>query len=39
MQAEDFRALTPLFYAHVHPYGVFRLNMQEHLPVEYPMAA
>ncbi|MBN8190577.1 Tn3 family transposase [Bacillus sp. NTK074B] len=28
---EDFRALTPLIYSHVNPYGTFRLNMQERL--------
>ena len=31
---EDFRALTPLIYAHVNPYGTFKLNMQERLPIE-----
>ncbi|GGA58993.1 putative transposase [Kroppenstedtia guangzhouensis] len=28
---EDFRALTPLIYSHVNPYGTFRLNMKERL--------
>ncbi len=28
---EDFRALTPLVYAHVNPYGTFKLNMKERL--------
>ncbi len=28
---EDFRALTPLIYSHVNPYGTFRLNMRERL--------
>jgi Adenylate and Guanylate cyclase catalytic domain len=27
----DRRALTPLFYSHVNPYGFFRLNMEERL--------
>lgn len=25
------RALTPLFWSHVNPYGRFRLNMDTHL--------
>jgi TnpA family transposase len=28
---EDFRALTPLIYSHVNPYGTLRLNMKERL--------
>jgi TnpA family transposase len=28
---EDLRALTPLLYSHVNPYGTFRLDMQERL--------
>ncbi|MGM0854731.1 MAG: Tn3 family transposase [Bacillota bacterium] len=31
---EDFRALTPLIYAHVNPYGTFKLNMQERLRIQ-----
>ena len=31
---EDLRALTPLIYAHVNPYGVFRLDMNERLDIE-----
>lgn len=34
MTPEDFRALTPLVYTHVNPYGTFRLNMSERLPLE-----
>jgi len=34
MAPEDFRALTPLIYTHVNPYGTFRLNMNERLPLE-----
>jgi len=34
MSPEDFRALTPLIYTHVNPYGTFRLNMSERLPLE-----
>jgi hypothetical protein len=31
---DDLRALTPLIYAHVTPYGTFKLDMQELLPGE-----
>jgi TnpA family transposase len=34
MAPEDFRALTPLVYSHVNPYGTFKLNMSERLPLE-----
>ena len=34
MGTDELRALTPLIYAHVNPYGVFRLNMTERLPIE-----
>jgi hypothetical protein len=34
LQAEDLRALTPLIYAHVNPYGRFYLDMDERLPLE-----
>ena len=30
---EDYRALSPLIYAHVNPYGVFELNMNERLSI------
>ncbi|MEK4787976.1 MULTISPECIES: Tn3 family transposase [Bacillus] len=33
---EDFRALTPLIYAHVNPYGTFKLNMKERLILQKP---
>jgi len=40
MRSEDFRALTPLIYAHINPYGVFDLDMSTRLPIEeLPMAA
>ncbi len=29
MKKEDLRALTPLIYSHVTPYGVFRLDLSE----------
>jgi len=31
---EDFRALTPLIYAHVNPYGTFKLNMKDRLAIQ-----
>lgn len=31
---EDLRALTPLFYNHVNPYGTFNLNMEKRLPID-----
>lgn len=31
---QDFWALTPLIYCHVHPYGDFNLDMEERLPIE-----
>ncbi|KLU63705.1 Tn3 transposase DDE domain protein [Desulfosporosinus acididurans] len=34
MTPEDFRALTPLVYTHINPYGMFKLNMSERLPLE-----
>ena len=30
----ELRALTPLIYSHVNPYGIFRLNMAERLHIE-----
>lgn len=33
LTAEDYRALSPLIYAHVNPYGVFELNMDERLQI------
>ena len=34
MGPDELRALTPLIYAHVNPYGIFRLNMDERLSIE-----
>jgi TnpA family transposase len=31
---EDLRALTPLLWGHVNPYGVFRLDMSERIRIE-----
>jgi TnpA family transposase len=34
MSTEDLRALTPLFYTHINPYGSFDLNMNERIEVQ-----
>lgn len=34
MGPNELRALSPLIYAHVNPYGIFRLNMAERLQIE-----
>jgi hypothetical protein len=34
MLREDLRALTPLIYAHVTPYGTFRPDMSQRLAIE-----
>jgi Transposase and inactivated derivatives, TnpA family len=34
MTKEDFRALSPLIYSHVNPYGHFNLDMDERIPIE-----
>jgi TnpA family transposase len=34
MTPEDLRALTPLIYAHVTPYGMFRLDMSKRLDID-----
>ena len=34
----DLRALTPLKWQHVNPYGTFTLNMQERLPLDISFA-
>ena len=31
---EDFRALTPLTYAHINSYGTFELDMQQRLHLD-----
>ena len=33
MTEADWRGLTPLFYGHVNPYGVFDLDMESRLPL------
>ena len=36
MTTEDWRALTPLFYWHVNPYGRFDLDMKFRLSLKEP---
>ncbi len=38
MGDDELRALTPLIYAHINPYGRFRLDMEKRLLIE-PIAA
>lgn len=33
MTVEDFRALSPLVYTHINPYGTFELDMDARLPL------
>jgi hypothetical protein len=39
LTAEDYRALTPLIYSHVNPYGTFQLDMSTRLPIAEALAA
>ena len=34
MQVVDYRALSPLIYAHINPYGRFDLDMDKRLPID-----
>ena len=34
MTPRDLQALTPLIYAHINPYGMFQLDMNERLDLE-----
>jgi TnpA family transposase len=36
---EDKRALTPLLYVHINPYGLFFLDMHKRIPLELKRAA
>jgi hypothetical protein len=38
MNAVDLRALSPLIYSHVNPYGQFDLDMSKRLPIEADFA-
>ena len=33
MTVEDYRALTPLGYGHVNPYGLFQLDLDQRLRI------
>lgn len=35
MLPQDYRALTPLFYTHINPYGSFDLSMDERIPIDF----
>jgi TnpA family transposase len=39
LQPEDLRALTPLVYSHVTPYGTFQLDMNKRLEIERTVTA
>ena len=34
VKQEDLRALRPLIYSHVTPYGLFRLDLNERMRIE-----
>jgi Tn3 transposase DDE domain len=34
LTARDLRALTPLIWEHVNPYGRFELDMETRLPID-----
>lgn len=34
MRQEDYRALTPLIYSHINPYGEFNLDLSRRIPIE-----
>ena len=36
---EDLRALSPLIYNHVNPYGIFELDMEQRIPFGTRIAA
>jgi TnpA family transposase len=39
MMPEDLRGLTPLFFNHINPYGLFPLDMSSRIPLEVKEAA
>lgn len=39
LTVEDYRALTPLVYGHVNPYGLFQLDLDQRLRIEPGQAA
>lgn len=36
MTLEDWRGLTPLFFRHINPYGLFELDMAQRIPLTVP---
>jgi hypothetical protein len=38
MHLDDLRALTPLTWGHINPYGTFRLDLDERLLID-PVAS
>ena len=34
LEKEDYRALTPLIYLHINPYGEFNLDMKKRIDME-----
>ena len=34
LTSEDLRALTPLLFAHINPFGRFELNMNDRIPLD-----
>jgi hypothetical protein len=34
MMTEDLRALSPLIYHHINPYGIFELDMAKRLLID-----
>jgi hypothetical protein len=34
MTQDDLRALTPLIWEHVNPYGIFQLDMKQRLQLD-----
>jgi len=34
MTTADLRALTPLIYAHINPYGIFKLDLEQRIAIE-----
>ena len=36
LDIDDLRGITPLLYAHVNPYGSFRLDLHSRLPIDPP---
>jgi TnpA family transposase len=39
MRPEDLRALSPLIYLHINPYGIFELDLAKRLPIDLAEAA